>query len=178
MTVKHLTITSLIVATLTICSWISIPSVVPFTLQTLAVFLLPLLLPTKFVFLSVSCYLLLGLLGFPVFANFQGGIHTLFGLTGGYIIGFILSILWLALTKRIWKIYFFSYFIFAMIGLCLCYLFGSLWFYYLYQQTQEVTITYVFTICVFPFIIPDTIKILLAMLLGKRLSFLQKSISS
>ena len=76
-----------------ICSWISIPTVVPFTLQTFAVFLAVAVLGGKRGTLSVIVYVLLGAVGLPVFSGFKGGIGVLLNTTGGYIIGFIFSAL-------------------------------------------------------------------------------------
>ena len=72
-----------------ICSWISIPTVVPFTLQTFAVFLAVAILGGKRGTLSVIVYVLLGADGLPVFSGFKGGFGVLLNTTGGYIIGFI-----------------------------------------------------------------------------------------
>ncbi|MEI3229118.1 MAG: biotin transporter BioY [Lachnospiraceae bacterium] len=74
-----------------ICSWISIPTTVPFTLQTFAVFLAVGVLGGKRGTLSILIYLLLGAIGVPVFAGFTGGIGIVLGTTGGYIIGFLFS---------------------------------------------------------------------------------------
>ena len=72
-----------------ICSWISIPTTVPFTLQTFAVFLAVGVLGGKRGSLSVLIYILLGAVGIPVFAGFSGGFGILLGQTGGYIVGFL-----------------------------------------------------------------------------------------
>ena len=71
-----------------VCSWISVPMVVPFTLQTFGVFCAVGLLGGKRGTLSVLIYVLLGAVGVPVFAGFSSGIGSLFGVTGGYIMGF------------------------------------------------------------------------------------------
>ena len=76
-----------------ICSWISIPAAVPFTLQTFGVFIAVGVLGRKRGSLSVLVFILLGAIGIPVFANFSGGIGVLAGPTGGYIIGFLFSAL-------------------------------------------------------------------------------------
>lgn len=57
-----------------ICSWISIPAAVPFTLQTFGVFIAVGVLGGKRGSLSVLVFILLGAIGIPVFANFSGGI--------------------------------------------------------------------------------------------------------
>ena len=80
-------------ALIAICSWISIPTTVPFTLQTMGVFTAVGLLGGKRGSLAVLVYILLGLVGLPVFAGFSGGVGVLFGTTGGYIIGFLASAL-------------------------------------------------------------------------------------
>ena len=65
-----------------ICSWISIPATVPFTLQTFGVFVAVGTLGGKRGSLSVLIYLLLGAIGIPVFAGFQGGLGIILGNTG------------------------------------------------------------------------------------------------
>jgi biotin transport system substrate-specific component len=56
-----------------ICSWLSVPATVPFTLQTFAVFCALGLLGGKRGTLAVLVYLLLGAVGLPVFSGFMGG---------------------------------------------------------------------------------------------------------
>ena len=59
-------------ALIAICSWISIPTAVPFTLQTFAVFFVLLLLGGERGTLSTIVYVILGAIGLPVFAGFSG----------------------------------------------------------------------------------------------------------
>ena len=92
-------------AIIAVCAFISIPSSVPFTLQTFAIFLAVLVLGGKMGSLSVFIYLCLGAIGVPIFAGFNGGIGVLLGNTGGYILGFmfIALIMWMfetVLPKR------------------------------------------------------------------------------
>ena len=56
-----------------LCSWISVPATVPFTLQTFAVLLVCDLLGGRWGLVSVLLYLLLGAVGFPVFSGFPEG---------------------------------------------------------------------------------------------------------
>ena len=88
---RDMALVALMTALMAICSWISIPTTVPFTLQTLGVFLACALLGGKRGSLAVFVYLLLGALGLPVFAGFSGGAGALLGSTGGYILGFLLQ---------------------------------------------------------------------------------------
>lgn len=86
-----ITLTALYSALIAVCSWISVPAAVPFTMQTFAVFVTVGVLGGKRGTYSVLLYLLLGAAGLPVFAGFTGGVGHLFGATGGYIIGFLFS---------------------------------------------------------------------------------------
>ena len=157
-------------ALMAVCSWISIPTTVPFTLQTFAVFFAVYFLGGKKGTISVIIYILLGAVGVPVFAGFKGGFGALIGTTGGYIIGFIFSALvfWLLtslLGRKLWVE------IVAMVlGLLVCYAFGTVWFMVVYARTKDaVTLATALGWCVFPFIIPDLAKIALAFGLGKTL---------
>lgn len=154
-----------------ICSWISIPTVVPFTLQTFAVFLAVAVLGGKRGTLSVIVYVLLGAVGLPVFSGFKGGIGVLLNTTGGYIIGFIFSalLMWAfekAFSKKAWAL------ILSMIlALALCYAFGTIWFMIVYaNNVGAVGLSAVLGWCVIPFVIPDLIKIALAFILSIRIS--------
>ena len=82
---------------ITVCSWISIPTEIPFTLQTMAVVFVCALLGGGRGCVSVVIYILLGAVGVPVFAGMTGGFAKLIGMTGGYIIGFIFTalVMWL-----------------------------------------------------------------------------------
>ena len=108
-----------------ICSWISIPTTVPFTLQTFGVFVTVGVLGGKRGSLSVLIYLLLGAIGIPVFAGFTGGMGIVLGSTGGYIIGFLLSALLMwgmekLLGKKTWVLA-----LSMVLGLLVCYIFPS-----------------------------------------------------
>ena len=156
-------------ALIVICSWISIPTAVPFTLQTFAVFLLLLLLGGKRGTLSVIVYILLGLVGLPVFAGFSGGPGVLLGSTGGYIIGFIFMGLIHICASKFFENNSLAEVISLIIGLIVCYAFGSVWFMYIYMRdTGEVGFVTVLLWCVIPFIVPDLIKLALAFLISKR----------
>lgn len=159
------------VALIAVCSWISIPLTVPVTLQTMAVCITAGLLDTKKSVLTVVVYILLGLIGVPVYAGFTSGVGVLMGITGGYLVGFIFTALIVGimvkiLGKKIW-VYALSMFL----GIAACYAFGTAWF-VLYNNSQNadaVTIGAALSMCVVPFIIPDIVKIAVATLLCKRL---------
>lgn len=166
-----------------VCSWISIPTTVPFTLQTFAVFLVLSLLGGKKGTISVIVYILLGLAGVPVFAGFSGGAAVLFGTTGGYIIGFIFMgiIYWVAevlclgkdregkyrLTKKKRVV---ASVITMVIGLIICYAFGTAWFMIVYAgKSGAIGLGTALAWCVIPFVIPDLAKMAVALFAAGRL---------
>src|SRR5699024_7861141 len=77
MKTRDLTGCALSAALIAICSWISIPAALPFTMQTFAIFLTAGIFGGKKAFLSMLLYLLLGMIGLPVFAGFKGGIGVI-----------------------------------------------------------------------------------------------------
>lgn len=168
MSTLTLTYISMFVAIMAICSWIQIPTVIPFTLQTFAVFVTVGLLGGKRGTLAVIAYILLGAIGVPVFAGFTGGIGALFGNTGGYIIGFILTALSYWLITNIFGNKIWVSAIAMVIGLILCYAFGTAWFMVLYARTVgAIGLATALGWCVIPFIIPDIVKIALALIIIK-----------
>lgn len=169
-TTKELVFTALMAVIIAVCSWISIPTTVPFTLQTFGVFMAVGLLGGKKGTISVLVYILLGAVGVPVFAGFSGGIGVLFGTTGGYIVGFLLSgLVYWAMTAAFGEKL--PIMIVAMVlGLIVCYAFGTAWFMIVYaKNTAPIGLMTALGWCVFPFIIPDCIKIALAIVLTKQL---------
>ena len=156
-------------ALIAICSWISIPTTVPFTLQTMGVFAAVGLLGGRRGSLAVLVYILLGLVGLPVFAGFSGGVGVLLGATGGYIIGFLASALLMwgmeALFGKGRPVLAIS----MVLGLAVCYAIGTLWFMVVYTKTSgAVGLGTVLGWCVLPFILPDLIKIAVALFLTDR----------
>ncbi len=155
----------LFAALIAVCAWISIPMTVSFTLQTCAVCLTAGLLGWKRGTLTVLVYILLGMVGLPVFTGFKSGIAAVTGPTGGYIVGFIFTALIVGLAadrlgKRLW-----ANILFMAIGILVCYLFGTVWFMIAYK----VTFVSALTTCVIPFLIPDAVKIAVAAILVNRL---------
>lgn len=155
----------LFAALIAVCAWISIPMTVSFTLQTCAVCLTAGLLGWKRGTLTVLVYILLGMVGLPVFTGFKSGIAAVTGPTGGYIVGFIFTALIVGLAadrlgKRLW-----ANILFMAIGILVCYLFGTVWFMIAYK----VTFVSAMTTCVIPFLIPDAVKIAVAAILVNRL---------
>ena len=88
---KSLALCGLFCALLIISSKIQIPTpVIPFTLQTPIFLLTALFLPNFLATVTIGVYLLLGLIGLPVFAQ-GGGLYYLLNPTFGYLIGFFIA---------------------------------------------------------------------------------------
>lgn len=157
-------------ALMAVCSWISIPTAVPFTMQTFGVFMAVSVLGGRRGTFSVLVYIILGAIGLPVFAGFTGGVGILFTSTGGYIVGFLFSalLIWgmekLLGRKPVMQI------LSMTAGLIVCYAFGSAWYMFFYaRETGPIGLATVISWCVLPFIIPDLLKIALAFVVSRRL---------
>lgn len=171
---KDLALTGMFAVVIAVCSWISIPTAVPFTLQTFAVFSALGLLGGKRGFFAALVYMLLGAVGLPVFAGFKSGVAVLLGSTGGYIVGFLIiaGVYWVAevfIGKQI-----IVRIISMVIGLALCYLFGTVWFVTVFTRTNgDITLFKALQMCVIPFVIWDLLKMALALsvtsAVGKRI---------
>lgn len=163
---KNLALTGMFTAVICVMAQIALPvSPVPFTLQLIAVLLAGAILPPRLAFFSVFIYLLLGAVGLPVYANFSGGISALVGPTGGYLMTFPIMALVTALFYKYMKKYKLMALILGMlVSLLLCYLFGTAWF--TVTNTSGYTFMKALSICVYPFILFDLIKIVLAISLS------------
>lgn len=161
---------ALCAAVMAVCSWISIPAAVPFTMQTFGVFLVVGLLGGRNGTLAVVVYLLLGAVGLPVFSGFSGGMGHLFGATGGYIIGFVFSALVMWAMERGFGRSIKTLVVSMAAGLIVCYAFGTAWFMTVYaKDSGSIGLMTALGWCVFPYIIPDALKILLAAVMTRRL---------
>lgn len=153
-----------------VCSWISIPTTVPFTLQTFAVFMAVGCLGGKRGTMSVLVFLLMGAVGLPVFSGFTGGIGKLLGTTGGYLVGFLFSALLMWAIEKFFGKKPVVLLLSMVLGLLVCYALGTIWFMAVYtSQTGAVGLVAVLGWCVFPFVIPDLVKIALAFVLSNKL---------
>ncbi|MBQ4089049.1 MAG: biotin transporter BioY [Clostridia bacterium] len=163
--IRSLAYCAICIALITVCAWVAIPFAVPFTLQTFAVFLSAAILGPRRVAAAVSAYILLGICGAPVFSGFSAGLQAIIGPTGGYLTGFIPAA---AIAGSIAKGASLPRRIAGMCaGLMVCYVFGTAWFMRIYSGGTSLLPA--LSACVFPFIIPDIIKIILAAVISERL---------
>lgn len=159
---------ALCTALIVVSSWITVPAPIPFTLQTFSVFLTAGLLGGRLAVVSVLTYILLGAVGLPVFSGFTGGIGVILGASGGYLIGFLCAVLFLWAVER--------YAgtearpaIFMYASLLICYGVGALWYTFVYSGGNASSALAVISLTVIPYIIPDAVKLSLALVLAKRL---------
>jgi len=170
MKTRDMALCALFAALLAICAWLVIPiGDVPFTLQTFGVFAALGLLGGKRGTIAIAVYLLLGAVGIPVFAGFRGGIGTLFGTTGGYLVSYLFMGLIVMLAEKLFGDRTIVFLIAGVIALAVCYAFGTAWFVVAYARTAG-PISWAAAIgkCVLPFVLPDLAKLALAVLLRDR----------
>lgn len=163
---RQLVLAALFAALTAVCSQIQIPlPMIPINLALFAVHLCGALLGAKWGALSMTVYALLGAMGVPVFAGFGSGPAVLFGKTGGYIIGYILCAAIVGLLSRRLGFTFPKLCLSMVIGVAVCYVFGTAWFMVISGLNLATSLSY----CVLPFLPGDAVKILLAAFLALRL---------
>ncbi len=172
LTTKELTQVALAAAFLTICAWTAIPlGEVPITLQTFAIFIIAGLFNIKCGMIALTVYLLMGMVGLPVFAGMTGGLGHIIGPTGGYLVGFFLTILIIGTMMKRFGKKLAVLGISAILGMILCYAFGTIWFCTLYTGgINGAGITVALIKCVAPYLIPDILKLIFATWTVKRLT--------
>lgn len=164
-TTKTLALIGVMSAVICVLGPFSVPipiSPVPVSLTSLAIFLAVYVLGMKKGCISYLIYLLMGLVGIPVFSAFAAGPGVLLGPTGGYLTGFIFmaAVSGLFIDRGIFnKIRCFTG---MVIGMVICYLFGTVWLSY------QAGISFLATlgVGVLPFLAGDFIKIIIAMFIG------------
>ncbi|MEG1070026.1 MAG: biotin transporter BioY [Ruthenibacterium sp.] len=162
---KTLILIALFAALTAVLAQIQLPiGPVPFNLAVLGAFLAGMLLPPLAATLSMGVYMMLGIIGIPVFAGFMGGPAVLFGKTGGYVLGYLAIAFCTALAmQKSGKIVVVA--CSMVFGLAVCYTLGTIWFMIFTGMGLVQSLTF----CVIPFIIPDIVKGICAWLLGKTL---------
>lgn len=164
--IKELLVLALMTAVMAVLSPISIPvGPVPISFGTFAVCLTVAVLGRKMGTISYLIYLLLGLIGLPVFSNYGAGLGKLVGPTGGYLFGMLFLSIVGGFGLDHFPGSFVVQYIFFLIGIALCYVFGTLWLAKVLSLDMEKAVS----LGVLPFIVPDCIKVFIALKLGKKL---------
>ena len=137
-----------------------LPTGIPVTFQVFTVALCGFVLGVKWGTASVAAYIILGAVGLPIYSFLKGGVHNLFGVTGGFILGFIILALFcgMARNKKISiKI------LFGIIGLLICHIWGTVQF----SFVTKTGIVESFIMASLPYIIKDIILVIASVFLSK-----------
>jgi len=139
---------------------------VPITAQTFFMNVAAILLGGTLGALSQVIYIMLGVVGLPVFAGGKAGLGVLFGPTGGYLAGFVLAAFVIGTVNRLKNNPGMLWHIFSMlIGMCLIYLLGISWLAF----TAKLSFQKALAVGALPFIPGDLLKIALAALVSFKL---------
>lgn len=176
---------ALFAAVLAVCSWIAIPiSEISITLQTMGVCMAAGFLGWKRGTLCILVYILLGVCCVPVFSGFKNFYALIGSASAGYVIGFIFTALIVGFTAdRLHligdrftdkvKSQILQLVILAaamIIGVAVCYVFGTLWYLLIYKGSVTIgNLQIALAFCVYPYLLPDLIKIVVATVLVNRL---------
>ena len=135
----------------------------PVTLQTFGVALMGAVLGRRTGTLSILVYLMMGLVGLPVFAGFHGGAGVLAGPTGGFLIGFVpMAFCCGAGTERPGRI---ARMALSMVGLLCCHLCAVLYF----MPLMGVGLIQSAATMTLPYILKDAVSVALAVPVGGRI---------
>ena len=164
---------SVFICLITIGAFIKIPvPYVPFTLQFLFTTLAGIFLGSKLGGFSVLIYVIMGVLGFPVFAGGVGGFSYIFKPTFGYLIGFIVGAFFTGYILENKNCYSFKVLLFAsLVGLTIVYIFGLVYYYLISKFVLNLDIT-ISTILIYGFVLAvpgDILLCFLSSLIGKNL---------
>lgn len=176
--IKDICYIALFTAVIAVCSWIAIPiSEISITLQTMGVCMAAGFLGWKRGVVCVLSYILLGICCVPVFSGFKNFYALIASASAGYVIGFIFTALIVGFTsdkmhligkkvtnnvaKQVVQLIILA--LSMVVGVAICYLFGTLWFMLIYKGSVTTTnLQIALTYCVYPYIIPDIVKIVLS----------------
>lgn len=132
---------------------------VPITLQTFGVLLIGAAYGTWRGGLTAAVYLLMGIVGLPVYADRTHGLDVVLGATGGYLIGFVVAaavVGWLA--QRQWDRRFSSAVAAMLTGTVIIYVLGLIWL----KQDQGLDLATTLEYGLYPFVPGDLLKLYLA----------------
>lgn len=161
---------SLMAALMCVSAMIYIPTAVPITLQSLVLYFSLFFLGGARTSAVVTLYVLIGAIGLPVFSGFSGGVGRLFDASGGFIFGMLAAaLIWWLLERVLPSAIKARQVILCSASLAVLYICGTLWYAFVYLGGSGGLIP-ALTICVLPFIVPDTVKIALAYFINKKIS--------
>lgn len=150
-----------------LCAQVTIPlNPVPVTLQTLGVLLIALTYEKNKAVATISSYIILGLMGAPVFAGYHNGIQVFTGMTGGFVIGFWFAVYIVASLKaKFENNSFLGLLAMGLIAQAAIYFFGVGWIAYFIGIQKAISVGFM------PFIIPGLIKTVLLVAVIRSLNY-------
>ncbi len=162
---KNLALTGMMAALISICGPLTIPiGPIPVSLVPLAIFLSVCILGKNLGTLACVVYILIGLTGLPVFSGFSGGIGKVLGPTGGYIIAYALMAYIAGIfIEKSSNIY--LHMLGCLLGLIAAYAIGTVWL----SAQASMSLRAALFAAVIPFIPFDLVKIVIAVILGKKI---------
>lgn len=139
---------------------------IPFNLATFSVLCAGALLGPKLGAISQGVYLVMGILGLPVFSLMRSGVGVLAGATGGYLIGYVLAPLVIGLLAerfgnnvfKLWSCLLAGFFTYMVCGLC---------WYMIITGSDPIS---ALMICVVPYLPGDAVKLTIGTILCSRLN--------
>jgi biotin transport system substrate-specific component len=142
-----------------ICAQISIKlpfTPVPITGQTFAVLLVGASLGSLLGVLSLSLYVLVGMIGAPIYADHTGGFDVITSASGGYLVGFVLAAALTGfLAEHRWDRHFSSSVSAMLTGNVVIYLVGLPWLAHVLHTSLERTLE----LGLYPFVAGDVFKL-------------------
>ncbi len=156
---QAITFTALMTALVCVIAPFSVPlpGEVPLSLANLMLLLAVCLLGVRLGTVCAVLYLLLGLVGVPVFAGFGAGLGKLLGPTGGYLLGYVPMVLLAGCIVRGNRARWGVRLLGLLLGMAVDYLIGTLWFCYVTGTGVSAALL----ACVLPFLPGDILKALL-----------------
>lgn len=165
---KKMVFAALFASLVAVGAYVKIPlpiTPVPMTMQVFFVLLTGCILGSRWGTISMIVYLLLGIVGFPVFSGGSSGLGVLFGPTGGYLIGFIFAAFVTGkLSETMSHRSLLKNSLHMIVGLCIIYIFGA----FRLMQVADLTFQQTMVAGVLPFIIGDLITLLIAAFIATR----------
>ncbi len=163
--IKKIAIAAVFTAVIAATAWISIPT--PFgvnlAFSLFGVCLTAFCLDIKSALAATAVYIALGAVGLPVFSQFSGGFGVLFGASGGFLWGFLLTVVLCGVASKANKKLF--KYLFMILSVLLCHTIGALQ----YSVVSGNNIWISFLTASLPFFAKDVILVFLAELVAKKI---------
>ena len=163
--IKKIAVTAIFTAVIAASSWISVftPFGINLTLQIFAVCLAGFVLGAKWGMAATTAYIAIGAAGLPVFSAFTGGAGVLFGASGGFLWGFLLTAVLCGISSNINKK--FLKYLFMMLSVLICHAAGVIQFCIVSGNNIWVS----FLTASLPFLLKDLILVFVAQTIAKKI---------